>query len=351
MQLLIFRSKKENQQEAQGDYSQEFNVLYSDRVLGNLYNKNSFCSACGPDCTFCRKSYSRSFGPNIAAVFDFPSVLPYVLENPRDYVPLNIPSNDILLAINIHEQILLEILKDCGKWGTKGVVVPLEAPGWVSRATRNKATEICEKNNIEISFPKPFCAFSPPKGSILDRFRKYFHIGCPDVQLTIKDGKIVKADVKVSAACGATYYVAKWLEGRKLDDNIEIEVISKRMHSYPCTASMERDPELNDDTPMHIAGQAHYAILSPHKNVSCGNDHIESPLGIMVQKPIPARESLENVENAKALILEQLKSKSSVTLKQLRSKSMKNAAALNTALLLLKKEGKIKVKGNKICRG
>ncbi len=56
-----------------------------------------------------------------------------------------------------------------------------------------------------------------------------------------------------SAPCGCTWYVAqqiRWYdtEGRDLED-----AISKAHHAYPCTASMEIDPELKD-TILHKAG-------------------------------------------------------------------------------------------------
>lgn len=261
MKLVVLRSKRiEKPKNGDIDYLQTFNTRYAEKVIGNLKGGADFCSVCGPDCIFCRKPYNRHYDRDIAGIIDFPAVLPYVLESPSDYVPGDIPAHDVLLVINIHEQILLEVLKICKHWGTKGAVVPLEAPHWISGATKVQANEICEQHDIEISFPKPFCSFKPPGGGALDAFRDEFHIGFPDVDLSVENGKITEAHVHVSAACGATYYIARWLVGRSLKDNLEIEVISKRLHSYPCTASMEWDKEL-DDTPLHIAGKAHYEML------------------------------------------------------------------------------------------
>ncbi len=349
MKIVILRSVRPDVEETpEGDYLQEFDTRYAERVIGNLRGNTDFCTACGPDCSFCREPYKRTFGRDIAAVIDFPGVLPYVLEHPAEYVPRNVPPHDVLLIINIHEQVLLEILMKCRSWGTRGVVVPLEAPGWVCGATKAQAFKICGAENVEISFPKPFCSFNPPRGGVLAEFRSHFHIGFPDVELTVKDGRIAKAHVNVSAACGATYYIARWLVGRRLDEDIKIDVISRRMHSYPCTASMEWDNEIAD-TPLHIAGKAHYEILSSVKQrARAESQTVISPLGTAVQKPVPVYENLRKIENAKEYILNELQDHSLVTLDDLRKAKKITPAAMNSALLILKKEGKILVEGAKI---
>ena len=353
MKLVILRSVDgDSGEKAENRYTQRFNTRFAERVLGNLRGNDGFCTACGPDCNSCRKRYGRRFDSRTVSVVGFPAVLPYVLETPADHVPRNVQANDVLLAINIHEQILIEILKVCRGWGTRAVVVPLEAPGWVCGATRATAHMICEKEGIEIAFPKPFCSFNPPAGSVLAEFREHFHIGFPDVRLTVENGTITDALVAVSAACGATYCVARWLPGRSLDDNIEIEVISKRWHSYPCTASMERDPELNGETPLHVAGQAHYSMLVPHKDRVSGleSEFVSSPLGRIVQRPIPPRENLQNIENAKALILNELRERPAVNIARLRNQRHISPAAINSALIILRQEGKITTKGPEILR-
>lgn len=322
-------------------YLQAFDTRFAERVLGNLRGRKGFCTACGPDCNACRAPYGRTFGADIAAVLDFPALMPHVLERPWDHVPSNVPHADVLLVINIHEQILLEILPVCGRWGVRAVVAPLEAPGWVSRAARAQAYRVCEETGVEIAFPKPFCAFKPPAGTVLAAFREAFHIGCPDVTLDVGDGEIRAARVNVSAACGATYCVARWLAGRRVEENLEIEVVSRRWHAYPCTASMERDPELNGETPLHVAGQAHYAILLQARDRVAGLEDpmVRSPLGTMVQRPVPPREHLANIEKAKAVVLEELARDPDVTLARLRARRDISPAALTSALVLLKQEG------------
>ena len=352
MKLVVLCNREVPGEEKPDDrYLWTGDTRFAPRVLGNLRSDPAFCTVCGKQCTRCRDPYDRKHCRDIAAVIEFPSVMPYVLERPATHLPGDVPPHDVLLAIGIHEQILLEIVRACGEWGTRGVVAPLEAPGWISGATRNKAHAVCEEHGIEIAFPKPFCSFRPPRGSVLAEFRETFHIGCPDVHLDVKDGRIREAHVNVSAACGATYCVARWLDGRYIRENVEMEVVSKMWHAYPCTASMERDPELGDETPLHVAGQAHYAILAPFKQVGGYEAHmVKSPLGTVVQKPVPPEENLRKIDGAKEWILHELARRKTMTLRELREVRGMTPPALNSAILILKKEGKIRTKGGEIRR-
>lgn len=350
VRILILRSRPPSGQADRTDpYIQQFRSRFADRVIGNLQGAKGFCSSCGPDCSDCRRGYDRRFASDIAAVIELPAALPYLLENPAEHVPANIPPHDVAVAINIHEQVLIEFLKRCAEFGSRGIVVPMETHDWVSHAAREEAREICARTGVEIDFPKPFCDFDPPAGSFLAEFRRRFHIGKPDVELTVIGGIIERAHVRVSAACGATYYVAKWLAGKSVDDDLAHEVVAKRLHSYPCTASMAWDDELGD-TVMHVASQAHYRILAPLGG-SGRHDAVEmvaSPVGGMIPKPAEGREYIENIERAKRAVLADLARDGMASLRQLRQKRGITPAAMNSALLLLKQGGKIRVDGDTI---
>ena len=351
MRVVVFRSAcPEAEPPGDGAYSQTFDTRYADRVIGNLANEDDFCTSCQAQCVHCRRPYARSFAGHVAGVIPLPSPMPYVLERPAEHVPADVPPHDVLIAISIHEQILIESIKRSGEWGTRGVVVPIEAPDWISGAARAQAERLCQERGIEIAFPKPFCDFAPPAGSFLDEFRRAFHIGFPEVVLTVRDGVIEKADVKVSAPCGATYYIARWLEGKRVDDDLRHDVISRRLHSYPCTSSMEWDDDLGD-TILHVAGQNHYAILD-QLGAAAERDEaplVMSPLGIALPKPVPVTENVRNVEQAKEAILRRLAARETVPLSELRQGD-ETPAAINTALVILKRDGRIRVEGNRVRR-
>ncbi len=350
MRLLILRSRPAaGHDEPTDPYVQEFRSRFADRVIGNLRGDAGFCSSCGPDCTDCRRGYNRRFASSIAAVIDLPAALPYLLERPAEHLPAALPPHDVAVAINIHEQVLLEFIKRCGESGTRGIVAPLEARDWVSGAARQEAHEICERLDIPIEFPKPFCDLAPPAGSVLDEFRRRFHVGRPEVELTVADGIIEKAHVHVSAACGATYYVARWLVGRSVADDLAHEVIAKRLHSYPCTASMAWDDELGD-TVMHVAGEAHYAILAPLGDQGHGRkvEMIASPVGGMIPKPLPPKDNIANIERAKAAVLADLARDGRASLRELTGRPDTSPAAMSSAILLLKQDGAIRIDGDTV---
>ena len=226
----------------------------------------------------------------------------------------------------------------------------MEAHDWVSHAARKQACDISADRGVEIDFPKPFCDFDPPAGSFLAEFRRSFGIGRPDVELTVTDRIIQGAHVRVSAACGATYFVARWLVGRSIDEDLAHEVVAKRMHSYPCTASMKWDDEIGD-TALHVASQAHYEILAALGEAApADSPMVRSPSGAWITKPMPAKENIQNVERAKEAILEALLRQEAVTLDDLRNDRKITPAAFYTAALVLKQEGKVRTEGDRIVR-
>lgn len=351
MRILMLRSEgRAAGPKPEEPYAQQFSGAFAEKVIANLTGEESCCTACGPDCNACREHYGRRFGEDIVGVIALPGVLPYLLESPESHLPRDVPAHEILLAVNVHEQVLLEFLKRCRRWGTRGVVVPIESREWVSGSARAEAREICQAGGVEVAFPKPFCSFDPPAGSVLAEFRRRFHIGKPAVALKVSDGRIAEARVDVSAACGATYYVARWLAGMSLDDDLKFEVVAKRMHAYPCTASMGWDDEIGD-TIMHVASQAHYEILAPLKGEPAPeSEMVVSPLGRAVLKPVPPRENIRNIERAKEAILEDLAAGRRVSLRDLRTKRKIPPAAISSALLILKQEGKIRQEAGEIFR-
>ncbi len=90
---------------------------------------------------------------------------------------------------------------------------------------------------------------------MVQRFIAEFGIGRPEVRVEVdRRERITHVDVLRSAPCGSTWFVAKQLEGVEVEDKRELyERISESHHSYPCTASMEKDREIGD-TILHKAG-------------------------------------------------------------------------------------------------
>jgi len=348
MKVLVFKSEPAGERPSADEYVQCCDDLYAARVLGNLRGGDDFCTACGPACVYCRRRYGRRLQDCIAGVIAFPSALPYILERPGDHLPLRVPPHDVLLVIHVHEQILLEAVRRCGEWGTRGIIAPIESQEWVCGATREEARRLCARSGVEVAFPKPFCTFDPPRGSLLAEFRDTLHIGAPEVELSFDGDRIRDAVVKVSAPCGATYFVAQGLIGKSVRDDLKHEIVSKRLHSYPCTSSMAWDDELGD-TILHLAGDTHFRILDAAPNAEDDAPAmVRSPLGIMLPKPVSVAENVRNVERARRAILNALEGRGQIELAELRRRQSISPAALNSALLILKRAGSIRVAGGTV---
>ncbi len=82
-------------------------------------------------------------------------------------------------------------------------------------------------------------------------------VGRPSLEIATarrgKDEVIDSTVVRRSAPCGSTWYVAKRLLGVSTQRDILYDAVAKAHHSYPCTATMSVDPEVNEPI-LHIGG-------------------------------------------------------------------------------------------------
>jgi hypothetical protein len=236
-------------------------VIYSgdfgEKVIGNLINYSTFFTSCAEACTHCKEG-KYSFADRITGIFKLPdpSLLPVLIEDSmRAYLPNELPEADIAIVSEIHTDLLLElprILKDSGS-GINAIIVPQERP---ARIARLQIEEACARERIEIAFPKPFCELQPRNDQpLIKKFVDEFKIGRPEIRIEVdKRGNIRRVDVLRSVPCGSTWFVAKQLTRVEVNNTRELyERISTAHHSYPCTASMEKDPEIGDTT-LHKAG-------------------------------------------------------------------------------------------------
>ncbi|BDC35807.1 MAG: thymidylate synthase [Candidatus Methanoliparum thermophilum] len=225
---------------------------FGERIVGNLLNYKDFCTSCISciDCRYGKYDYSK----NITSVIRFKSIesFPLFIENPEEHIPKDIPSADIAIIHGIHQDILLELPYKLKDIGIKGLIFPIEDPHDISLGLKKQIETICKGLNIETSFPKPFCSLTSSKG-VIKEFIDEFKIGMPIVKIKTMKDIIVRVSVDQSAPCGSTWFVARKLEGVRLNKDEIRGIISEAHHSYPCTASMDRDIELGD-TILHKAG-------------------------------------------------------------------------------------------------
>ncbi|MCC6028175.1 MAG: DUF166 domain-containing protein [Archaeoglobus sp.] len=233
--------------------------FFGERFIANLMNYTNSCpsyGACGINaCTQCKEKL-YSFSKNIVASFHMvdPKTLPNFVENAEEYLPKFIPESDLAIAVNVHPDILLAMPKKLeGK--VSALIVPVEEPRWCSLGLAKQLEEICENFGIEFLAPKPFCSMRKCGKRTIDRFIEEFGVGYPEFEIKIEEGR-GKIKIVRSQPCGAAWYIG--IKLRSFDfSNYRIRdlwnVVSEAHHSFPCTASMEKDPEY-DETLLHVAG-------------------------------------------------------------------------------------------------
>jgi len=248
-----------------------YNGKFGERVLGNLINYKNFCISCDKLCIFCRDDRALNFADNITGIYTQPLNLPGYIEDPIKYLPSSIPENDVLLAINLHPDIITEIPNLAKDAGTRLIIAPVEEPNWLSAGLKKQLKEKCEKFGIVFAAPKPFCSLKKGEDPLIDQFIENFRIGFPILKIGLVNKNITTVQVLCSQPCGCAYYVVQKLKNVHVDDKLN-EVISSAHHAYPCTASMDRDTELKD-TILHKAGYiireaVHNAILIDNNEIS-----------------------------------------------------------------------------------
>lgn len=232
---------------------------YGERVIRNLINDPSFCKVCGLLCDFCKYGV-YSYVQNIHAAIELPdpAKLPRFIEKAEKYLPKKIPTVDICIVTDIHQDLLLALPSRLKREGIKGLITPIEDFREVPLGLQKQLEAECEKLSIEYAFPKPFCALEPSiTMPLISRFIQDFKIGKPSLRITTEERNELKViygfSVERSAPCGSTWYVAKKLIGKEVRKEEIRDVVAKAHHSYPCTATMAVDPEIGEPI-LHKAG-------------------------------------------------------------------------------------------------
>ncbi|RXA20215.1 thymidylate synthase [Methanosarcina sp. MSH10X1] len=230
-------------------------VLYSGelgrKVIQNLINPGNFCVSCGELCNHCRQ-VRKSYANLIVGIHEFPEDLPTFIEEPDQYMPQKLPECDLILAIGIHPDLLMALPGVVKKTKAKAVIAPAEDSKKTPAGVLEQLRKELEAIGVEFEGPRPFCALEKTGKPVIDAFVD-LGFGRPVLRIEMSpDGKMfIGAGVLRDAPCGSTWFVAKKLGWTDISDYKE--TISGAHHSYPCIASMDKDPQLGD-TILHKAG-------------------------------------------------------------------------------------------------
>lgn len=216
--------------------------------------RQNFCSK---RCLEYRRRYRLDFSDRIAGIMHFPAVLPEVVDEADLYLKEELPKHDVLIAIGVHPDILMELMKRAAAAGCGAIIIPREDPVWLDSSLLKKIREICESKNMEYAFPRPFCSLVRGHYRLINDFIEQFRIGRPEYRLILdKDEKVCDVRMIRSSPCGATYHVASGLIGLRKKE--VAEAANRLWHMYPCLSSSRMDPEIKD-SPMHMAAYINLA--------------------------------------------------------------------------------------------
>ncbi|MHB0977692.1 MAG: DUF166 domain-containing protein [Candidatus Aquicultorales bacterium] len=233
MRLFIFMSGAPSEDSKKsGPFWKPFDGKYAEKFIRHLKDRQDVCTGCGELCNHCRAGYKLDFGEKIAGVHLLPDRMLAFIDEPYKYLPGKLPPHDVTIAINVHQDLLLEIPRLAKKAGSQAYIVPVEDPDWLDPWIRQELRSICEGEGLDFTAPKPFCALDKGEGPAIDAFIDEFRIGKPQLKLQIQDGKVRSARVVRSAPCGDTYFVAHNLPGVPIGEEL-MKKSSKLWHSYP----------------------------------------------------------------------------------------------------------------------
>ena len=229
-----------------------YNDEFAERIVGNLVNTSNYCKSCDLTCSYCRQLYG-SFAADVQGVYKLPSNLPDFVDDPEKLLPRSPPDCDIILGVGLHPDILAATPTLAERTRAKAVIVPLENRNWCPLGLRRQLEESLAEIGVECAFPKPFCSLEETGKPVIDSFVRRYRIGKPILKVKTAGDRIADVQVLRSAPCGSTWYVAqqvRWTRISGLDD-----AVAMAHHSFPCTASMDIDPEVGEPI-LHVAGYA-----------------------------------------------------------------------------------------------
>ncbi|AGK60481.1 Uncharacterized protein conserved in archaea [Archaeoglobus sulfaticallidus PM70-1] len=161
-------------------------------------------------------------------VFKIPEDLPELIENPSEY--LNLPEEfleaDMFVSYAGHPDINLELLK---KLSNKLVIFS----GGAKAGSYVQLKKEGEKRGIKVVWEEICCATPEIDDK---RYREFFkHFGKPEVEVKLEGDRVAEVEVKRSAFCGATYFVAEKIKG--LDVNEAPSKAGYYTQIFPCYAT------------------------------------------------------------------------------------------------------------------
>ncbi len=179
-----------------------------------------------------------------------PRALPMVIDEPDEFVPLDVARAELLLALIESEgaaQLVPALAKLCG---ARAAIVPVDNPTWLPLGLQNQIEQELGKAGVSAVFPKTFCTLTESSAGFRSNAQSYDdqviasfarHFGRPRLKFEVDQTgeKIIAVTVERGSPCGSTHHVAEKLVGMAVKEAVPRAGLI--VHQYPCLASMQQD--------------------------------------------------------------------------------------------------------------
>ena len=187
--------------------------------------------------------------PGTVTGFQMPAQLPLMIDDPEELLPGQLGEAEVIIAINLHPDLLLEIPHFVRGKQARALIAPIEDHGWIRPGLQRQVTAACAQAGLESAFPKPFCALEATTPAIIE-FCQLYRAGRPEFRITVSEGKIEKVEMVTGSPCGLSGAVVTGLAGRPIAGAVQQAALLH--HTFPCLATMVIDEE-RGDTLMHYS--------------------------------------------------------------------------------------------------
>lgn len=186
--------------------------------------------------------------------------LPAVLDDPERYLPLHVPSADLILSLGESPAVAQLIPDIARRADARAVIAPVDHGAWLPEGLIRQLQERLKRMGGAAVFPRPFCSLTEDGYNLrhqrvaytnpwISEFARYF--GRPVFRVRCGDGIVQGIEVERDAACGCARFVAAELVGTPVAEAVFQAGILH--HHYPCLASMIVERSLGD-TLLHLSG-------------------------------------------------------------------------------------------------
>lgn len=189
-----------------------------------------------------------------------PRMLPPIIDDPEEFLPLELPEVDLVLALGETPglaQLIPDIVKLCG---AKSVIAPVDIQSALPKGLELQLRRWLEADGVAVVFPRPFCSLTEESYNrapltetyddpLIRRYAERF--GRPEFRINTRDDRVTTVEILRHSSCGSTLHLAEHLPGVPTGE--AVDEAGMLHHHFPCMASMDKDSDYQD-TLMHVSG-------------------------------------------------------------------------------------------------